>query len=494
MPSATFAFGINWTSESTPDFADSGEIVTTRVQNSDGVTMVRGRDTIRALAPPAAGSCDFRLNNASKDYSPENASSPLYGKLIPGVPVRVTTTAPSATNIWRGYLDDLPQMPMLRGGFVRVPCLGTLSKLKGVKISSSVYTNYRTDQAFFKICGLAGLASSEYTSLDLGKTRLTVWWCEEDDAFDMLCRILAAEGPGAAIYEDGAGVVTFHSRHYRLLTTRCTTSQVTFGNGTTEPKHSPPFGYQPNLKGVVNSASIQVKTATLPGSASDIATWTGSLVVPGSGYASIWFDLSAPATEFAVSAIVTTPEDVVITTTIYDGEGSAVSPTGTRVEVRISGEPTTVTSLTLAAKVYTITTETVRNEVDASASIAKYGTRTLPTNYSPWPYISAVTARSFCNAIVAAYQEPCATVDVMVNNGHATRLTHMLAREISDRVTVQEDQTGMNADVMIERIRHEVKEGGRFHTTTFSCEKIPPGYGDWYVVGTSLVGTGKAGF
>ena len=127
---------------------------------------------------------------------------------------------------------SLPQLPLLRGGFVRVPCLGTLSRLKGVKISSNVYTSYRTDQAFSKVCTLAGLSSSEYQALDNGKTTLTLWWCGDDDAFDMLCRILAAEGPGAAIYEDGQGRITFHSRHYRLLTTRSTTSQVTFGNGT----------------------------------------------------------------------------------------------------------------------------------------------------------------------------------------------------------------------------------------------------------------------
>jgi len=472
MPAATWVFGVIWTSEASPDFADTGEIVTTRVQNQDGVTMVRGRDTIRALAPPAAGSCDFTLNNASKDYSPDNVSSPLYGLLIPGVPVRVTTTAPSATNVWRGYLDDLPQMPLLRGGFVRVPCLGTLSKLKGVKISSNVYTSITTSAAFGHVCRLAGLAAAEYQSLDTGKTVLSLWWCGQDDAFDMLCRILAAEGPGAAIYEDGQGRITFHSRHYRLLTSRCTTSQVTFGNASTEPKHSPPFGYQPNLKGVVNSVAIEVKVPTLAANA-EVWSWEGSIKLAGPSQTLYWdVVLSQPAVNFAVT-VTSSPATVGNISVINEG---AAGGTGSHVRISVAGLPSvdqlyTITAISVTADAYTSASETVANSVDTSTSQGKYGTRTLPTTYNPWPYIDPNVARDFADAIVGAYSEPRASIDVTVNNGHATRLTHQLAREISDRVTVVEDQTGINADVFIERIRHEVKEGGRFHTTTFSCEK-----------------------
>lgn len=473
MAAATWVAEVDWNNDL--DYSDTGETVTTRVQHRDGITTVRGRDTIRALSPPAAGSCDFTLNNASKDYSPENASSPLYGNLTPGRRVRIRTTAPSATNIWKGNLDDLPQQPLLRGGFVKVPALGTLAKLKGTKVSCYLRTNITTSAALAVLFAAAGLAASEYQFLDTGKTTLTLWWCGDDDAFDMMTRILAAEGPGAAIYEDGSGVITFHSRHYRLLTTRCTVSQATFGNASTEPKHAPPFGYQPNLKGVVNQAAITTKVGTLAGSATTVWTWTGSIQCAVG--TPLYFDinLSEPAEQFT-SAITFDTGGLLTTIGNYD-DGGANPAKGTRVYLQVinnsaGGQTVTITAISVSAKVYSSATEIVRNTADTSASQAKYGSRALPTSYNPWPYIDSLVARDFADAIVGAYKEPRASVDITVNNGHATRLTHQLAREISDRVTVQESQTGMNGAVIIERIRHEIKAGGRDHKTTFSCEKV----------------------
>lgn len=491
MTAATWVIAIDWNNDG--DWSDTGETVTSRVQHNPGITVTRGRDQLRELAAPLAGTCDFSLNNASKDYSPENASSPLYGNLIPGRAIKITANGP---DIWRGYLDDLPQQPRLRGGSVGVPGLGTLAKLKGATINSHLYTNITTDVAFAHVCRLAGLTlTTHYAALDTGKTTLTAWWCNQSDAFAMLVSILAAEGPGAAIYESPSGVITFHSRHYRLLTSRCTTSQATFGDGTTEPKHSPPFGYEPNLKGIVNQCAVEVKTATAA-TPSVVWSWTGSIQCVVGETLVFPISLTAPAHTFT-SAITKTGGGI---TTAFAGEsGGAVAAAGAAyVELRIDnadtgGQPATITAISVTATPYTLTSETVRNSVDTSDSQDKYGLKKLGSNWTPWPYISPLVGRDFCNAIVNAYQEPRATVTVTVKNANSTRLTQQLAREVSDRITVQEAQTGINGDVFIERIKHTITEGGLFHTTQFGCEKAGT-YVDYFQFGVDSFNVGRFGF
>ena len=350
--------------------------------------------------------------------------------------------------------------------------------------------------AFAHVCRLAGLTlTTHYAALDTGKTTLTAWWCNQSDAFAMLVSILAAEGPGAAIYESPSGVITFHSRHYRLLTSRCTTSQATFGNASTEPKHSPPFGYEPNLKGVVNQCAITVGTATAGGAPSVVWTWAGSLQVVVGEPVYLPISLTAPAHTF-VATITASGGGLVAA--FISGNDSGVSATGAYVELRLTngdsaGQPATVTAISVSATAYVLTTETVRNSVDTSTSQGKYGLKKLGSNWTPWPYIAPLVARDFCNAIVNAYQEPRATVTVTVKNANSTRLAQQLAREVSDRITVQESQTGINGDVFIERIKHVITEGGLFHTTQFGCEKAGT-YVDYFQFGVDSFNVGRFGF
>ncbi len=481
MAAATWVAEISWNNDS--DFSDTGEDVTARVLNEPGIVMERGRDQIRALAPPMAGRCDFSLNNASKDYSVEYASSPLYGNLLPGRPMRFRTTAPSAATLWAGNVDDIQQEPFLRGGGrVRVPGLGKLAKLKGTRVTTDFHLNdgITTSAAIVEVLTAAGLTASDYTMLDTGLTTLTAWWCAEDDAFDMLRRLLAAEGPGAAIYEQADGKIAFHSRHYRLLTSRSNTSQVTLGNSTTEPKHSLPFGFNPNLKDVVNTATVTQATLTAGEDLdTDLATvwFDEEIYLPLGASMEVEFILDNPAT-----SVIGVGRTVPIDAAVVPHDVSLDVTEGVRFVLTITANPTAITlaGARLAGYPYTTDTQVIRHNADTSASQAKYGVRDMPSGFTPWPYITAAAARDLANSVVINYQEPRPTVTVTVANANSTRLTQQLTREISDRVTVVESQTGLNAAMYIERIRHEVREGGRFHRTTFGCEKVGA-YDDYFL-------------
>jgi hypothetical protein len=386
------------------------------------------------------------------------------------------TTAPSAATLWAGNVDDIQQEPFIRGGGrVRVPGLGRLAKLKGIPVWIDVQENITTSAALALLFAEAGLAAGDYTILDTGKTTLTAWWCAGDDAFDMLRQLLAAEGPGAAIYEQADGRIAFHSRHYRRLTARSNTSQVTFGNASTEPKHSLPFTYQPNLKDIVNSASLDASTLRFATTATLLAAWVfeSPVFFTPSQARDFTFVLGSPATDFNIDAV---DADIAYS----EGFSAGYGPTVTVTVTSASAEIGSIAGIELYGKKLEPGTTRIEQTVDASASRAKYGLRGLPGGFSPWPYLTENAATDLVNSVVIAYQEPRATVGVTIANANTTRLTQQLTREISDRVTVVESQTGLNAAMYIERIRHEVREGGRFHRTTFGCEKVGP-YDDYFI-------------
>lgn len=503
MTKATFAIAIDWTDDN--DFVDTGEVVTSRVLHNPGITVERGRDQIRSLSPPMAGACSFSLNNQSKDYSPANVSSPLYGNLLPGRAVKITA---DGSPFWRGNVDDLPQQPRIRGGAVAVPALGNIARLRGVNVSTILYTNITTDQAFGYLMAAAGLTvTTEYVALDTGQTTFTAWWCDDVNALTMLNRILDAEGPGAAVYEDASGVITFHSRYYRLLTTRGNTSQATFGNASTEPRHSPPFGYQPNLKGIVNAARMDVSQLTI-GSYTLLFTYPGATLPIGPGQ-SVTLAIPHQSTPFDLpiwnidSSDVTPSESTASTSVVTTATSSALTITNPNART------ITYQGITMQAKPGTIASYGVANTIDTSASQGKYGKRTATPQagndlatltsqkatipFDPWPYLSLDAAQGLCDALVTLYQEPRATVTITVKNANSTRLAQQLARDISDRVTVQESQTGFSGTVYIERIKHVVTGGGLFHTTEFGCEETGP-YGETARFETGSFETGRFGF
>lgn len=476
----------------TPWFVVQGgnlEDVTSYVRSEPGIKTTRGRDQIRALGPPAAGRADMELTNVDKQFSPENTDSVLYGNLVPGRQVQVRATYGGTTyNLWTGYLDDIPQFPELSKRSVGLPSLGGFSKLAGQNVSTQVYQNITTDVALGHLLDAAGWSATART-LDTGKTTLAWWWLDNEDAFQAARALLNTEGPGAALYEDGSGNIVFESRHYRLTTARSTTAQATFADTGAEPKFlATPFSYNPALKDILNVAQITVKTRTAK-SASVVWSLGQTVTLSPSEVRQYVATSSDPFT----GAI--TPVNATDYTVSAGGLSSVTlsrtSGASTIVTLTAGSSGATVTGLQLRAQlVSTDNSVLVSNTVDTSASIAKYGRQVFALDTRA--EIAANVAQDLVNAIVGLYQNPRPTVTFQVSNGHADRLTQILSRQISDRITITESQTVLSADFFIERIEHQVMQAGLHHITTFGCEKASnAGYAVW---GTSLWGTGKWGF
>lgn len=82
-------FRIDWNNNGS--FEDPGEDMTSRLLAESPFTIAYGRDQARSIASARAGSLSgIKVNNLSRDYSPENATSPLASNLKPGRPMWIS--------------------------------------------------------------------------------------------------------------------------------------------------------------------------------------------------------------------------------------------------------------------------------------------------------------------------------------------------------------------------------------------------------------------
>lgn len=472
-------------------FQKAGTDVTARLRSDPGLSITRGRDQIRQLAPPTIGKADFDLDNTSQDYSPEYSSGPLYGYLIPGKKVKVRGMYSGTTyHLFKGSLDDIPQHPGRGDRSVSLPNLGALSCLKGKKISTALYASKRTDQCLGYIFDAVGWPAADRV-FDTGKTTLDWWWLNNEDAFDAAVALYNTEGPGAALYEDGQGRIVFESRHYRLTTSRCTSSQATFRDTGAEPLHSRPFSYNPGLQNIINECTITVKRRVAAGSVSVIWSLGTTVTLAANESRSYVVTSDDPFTE-AVSPLVAST-DYTVSAGSLSGNVTLNRTSGQNCVVTLTAGSSgaTVTGLQVRAKTVTVSnTILVANTVSTSASQANYGLRTY--NLSVRSEIPVNTAQDFCNAVVGLYQSPRPIVAITVNNDGSARLTQILTREISDRITIVEAQTGLSADFYIESITHKITYAGKRHLVLLGCEKSD--IVDYGIYGTSTYGDCVWGF
>jgi len=93
---------------------------------------------------------------------------------------------------------------------------------------------------------------------------------------------------------------------------------------------------------------------------------------------------------------------------------------------------------------------------------------------------------------MAIYGSPIEVLTMTVATATANNIGQVLARDISDRITVVADDAaalGISADFFIEAEKHTVTNGGTKHITTWRLSPASGGYSKFWVLGTSVLGT-----
>lgn len=499
------------------DFTGTAEDISAYMAASPGLVIELGLDSARSFSPPRIGRARLELLNADQRFSAEFPGSPIYQLMKPARDVEYRVTVGSEIDydsedyyddaslyngeaqltVFTGQTDELPQDPELARRRVGLTSIGTLTRLRGRrrqgrKVSTQLYESISTGTAVGYVLDAAGWPAGE-RSIDAGSTTLTYWWLDEEEPYQAILDLLAVEGPQAAFYEDGDGVLHFEGRNYRGVTSRCLTSQATFLDNETAGAeatydsseveydsdelyegsgavyHVRPFGYDQGFKNVINQCLFEIVQRTLQSLG---VVWTyggGNLTLSANEVLAI----TARTDDPFKAAVCTNGVDVTVSAgSIASVTLSRTSGGSTTITLTAGAGGATVNLLQLRAQSLPISsTLTVTNAVDASASIDEFELQ--DQKITALRDVSVADAVSVCDAIVTRYMDPLPTVSFTVSNHNFRHVYEQFFRRVSDRCTIYESHTGVSWDAHINQIVHRALEGGLIHYTTFVCEKAP---------------------
>jgi hypothetical protein len=208
---------------------DTGDDVSALVRpRTSPISAEYGRDQSTALAPTVAGRASVTLDNRDRRFSPRNATSPLYGKVKPARPVRITRdVAGSVYTLFRGHTDDSPINPDLDSRTVAFSLVDSLADFRGQNITTGLYQGVRTGDAINLILDAFGWPA-DLRDVDAGATFIRWWWEDNTDALTALDKIVRSEGPPAILTVSADGSIVFRDRHHRLIRSASTSSQQTW--------------------------------------------------------------------------------------------------------------------------------------------------------------------------------------------------------------------------------------------------------------------------
>lgn len=462
-----------------------GEDVTSDIAIRRGVTTYRGNETIKSISPPRIGSLAFMLTNTDDDYSPGST-------VAAGRAVRLRgNVSGTIYELWRGFLQKPQQDPASGNQTVKVDALGLLTRAKGQRVSTALYSDITVDTAIGHVLDAIGWPAGDRT-LDSAQTTMTWWWLDEEDAYEALQTLVNTEGPIAALFEGEDGKIIFQSRHHRQLTTASNTPQVTVKSLGQSPNIGGGFVYNDGESEVINEATLVARRRTADATAE---VWAlGETLVMFADDVVNYSVRDKDRDPFQAAVVPVEDTDFTVT-------AGAVTPTLNRTSggvvtltMTAGAAGATVTGLVMRADLVTVKGETLLvNGVDASASITQYGTKRIPRSYEVRAEVSPSTLQDFTDAIVGTYQGGRPSIRVAIENADSRSLTQQFTRALNDRIRVIAESGNFSLDdeFYVLGIRHRIT-GQATIRTELECEVA--GFNEYAAWDLALWGTSVWGF
>lgn len=468
MADITYAVYIDWDADGSvlAGSPTSGEDVTTRVLNvRTPQRFSYGRDTARALSAVKAGTVAIELNNVSRDYSPDNTGSPLYGDLSTGRPVLIRATHSAVTyDLLYGFIDDYDIDPFREKKSVTLTVVDVLARLSATQVSTACYPSIQTGAAISAILDAADWPADR-RDIDPGSSTLRYWAVDGTDAWSAIQEILANEGiPSIAYVDPATGSFVFRDRHHRKLYAASLTSQATFRDTGAEPLFSDPVDYNVGFRDLINTAEFVVDERE-PAALGKIWETKSTFTVVAGTSTVLKATLSEPA-----FGVITPVEG-----TDYELLGGACTielnrDSGKTIEITITATATSyITGMILrgyacpSARQYKVTSAN-------GASVTKYGIAHPETGVAPkWTGVN--DAQAIGDVLVSQRGERLPVMTITVKSANDTRKVQILSRKLGDKVTIVEAETFSNHAYFIERIEQGVHLAGKFHQARFGCER-----------------------
>ena len=323
--------------------------------------------------------------------------------------------------------------------------------------------------------------------LDAGVDTLDVWWTHKEAALSAERKLAKAEG--SFMYVDGSGKFVYEDRHHRLGdggagATDHLTSQATFTNTMIG------MDYQFSARSVRNiihgrGQKLTARTVAYVWETQDrpsVAAFFGALI-------EVWADFANPVTGIVVPVANTDWKANTAADGSGDDETANVLVAGVKygqalkMTITNTGSPakkvfiipgTSDPEHTLRVQAQEYEDNPIFTSVEDGASKAAFGERALDVDLPFKGNFNDIL--SFAEYELARKKDPQPDFTRMtVLNGSAALQTQMLARKLSDRITVTEDNLGISAqDYFINKEDHRVDMAGLRHQVTWSLARIGP--------------------
>ncbi len=459
------------------------------------VFYMRGRDTDLDRAEPS--SCRIMVKDPDGKYVPENTASPLYGYLLPAKPVRVRATFGGTTySLFNGYLDDVIPYPVMNRKEAFLPCVDGFDQLKRAKVSMSLQVDKKSGQLIGTALDATGWHAMKRT-LDAGVDTYPLVHAERQPCLDFNQKLEISEF--GFFYIGGDGYAHWEDRHHRLL------APHTASQWTTTPDLYGPIEPTNSLKSVRNNIILTAQPKVIAGARTDIWTLQENMInVPAdspqleagetltywatfadaNGIQNIAGDVLAPVatTDYTGNDNIDGPPganrtaDVTVVSTIFSGSA--------KLEVTNGGATSLyLTLLKIRGKIYTDLGKLQITAEDAPSQ-KSYQLRDLKIDL-PY-YQGAAIMRGLANYQLAIKKEPIPGYRIAMVNKSDAVLTQILSRELSDRITLQSTELNIDDDFHIDKIEHEISDGGAIHRCRWTLTRADD-Y-EYWILGISALG------
>jgi hypothetical protein len=458
----------------------------------DDLVLTIGRDTTQAASNLASATLEMSIVETaalgSFKFAPELSSSPIFGKVVPGVPfvLQFEIPAVSSTTLYAGVLDDFEYSAK---GVLTATVTDAWGAPSQQKLSTTVYLGMRTGDLIGVVLDEIGWTGGR--DIDPGATVVAFWWSEGDDAATAIQKLVDSEGPPAIAYVE-AGTFLFRDRHHRITDANSLTSQATFTHiypplsgpaADYKVLTEPAATYRHGRTSLINTATFQVD---ILGPDQPVAVWTQDTAMPiPAGTTAVLTVTGSTAFINAVLPVQTTAFDPETGApngdmTVDFGSVSSTSISRTSgqsltLSITAGGSDTLISFLQIRANPLTVQRTYQVTSQDAG-SVASKGTLTWPGTL---PWCNQYDAQSIADRIVATYAtaRPIITFTIdgaLTNSAGTSYLTQFASRTISDRITIRHDLIGINGDYFIEKTVRTIKSLGRAGSLlTVTAEAIP---------------------
>jgi hypothetical protein len=443
----------------------------------------RGKDSqLGGIAQ--TGTAELRLRNLVGKYTPENATGPLYGYLLPRRPVWIYAEVKGEStvrNLFYGYIENLTVHPYYTEKDVYINAVDGFDYLARQELETALWKSTLSGTVVDNILTAAGWSAGK-RSLDAGQTVIPYAYWHQEMSLGALREIEKSEL--GFVYIDGAGNFVFEDRHHRYKSPHLT-SQATFANSMQK------ITYDYCAKDIYNIIRATITPWELQ-SLSEIWRYRETPGIPEGGTIEIWADF-----DYFVDAI-TTPVATTDYTANSNEDGSGTDLTASVVITMTSFAQSAllsiknnaavmayITLLKLRGTWYDAKTQTTRKAEDTTSQTAyQKRTYTIDGKY----LTSANVAQDFCDYLLSKWKDPQSEINIDLVNKNDTLWQKIITLNISDRVTVTHTALGVDDDFFINRMEHEITEGGRLHRVTWGLSLADAE--TYWCLDTSLLDTG----